>query len=91
MFFNKSPYRGNFRFMTGFNSETNQLSDVKKNFTVQIEHFENGISHLSILDDKLWGSNRALLSLNPPSSTSEGVLSLESDGKLNLQLGDLQL
>lgn len=91
MFFNKSPYRGNFRFMTGFNSETNQLSDVKKNFTVQIEHFENGISHLSILDDKLWGSNRALLSLNPPSSTSEGVLSLESDGKLNLQLGELQL
>ncbi|NDE62274.1 MAG: hypothetical protein EB038_08805, partial [Cyclobacteriaceae bacterium] len=77
--------------MTGFNSETNQLSDVKKNFTVQIEHFENGISHLSILDDNLWGSNRALLSLNPPSPTSEGVLFLESDGKLNLQLGELQL
>lgn len=91
MFFSKSPYRGNFRFLTKFDAASGQISDAEKSFSVELTHFGQEISHICIKSDELWGENRAIVDLTPPSNTSRGPVSIASNGELVLTIGELQV
>jgi alpha-glucosidase len=91
MFFSKSPYRGNFRFLTKFDAAAGQLSDAEKSFAVELNHFGQDISQVSVKSDELWGENRSIVPLSPPSPSSTGPLTLGSDGKFQITVGRISI
>jgi alpha-glucosidase len=89
MFFSKSPYRSNFRFLNQFqeSSETTEsgggiLGDGEKHFSASLRSFEGGIAHFQLQDGKLWGPNRAVVDLNSPEATSGDSIQLTEKGEL---------
>lgn len=82
MFFNKSPYRGNFRFLTRFNAEQGELTDGEKSFQTSLTSYRGDVFHLQISDPKLWGESRIIEPLDVPAVEDSKKVELNEKGEI---------
>jgi alpha-glucosidase len=87
MFFTKFPHPANFDFATSFDSSTGELNFGNRQATMKLEHFEGGLSRLSIEDSAWWPENRSLAPVFPPKAASSGAVKVGKGADLEVSLG----
>lgn len=84
MYFTKFPHRSNFTFAGRYDETTGTIHVGEKQFDAAISGYQEGISHIQIRGEKLWGSNKCLEDLNIPETSHKTHVKANQVFELNV-------